>query len=346
MLENGEIFSETIVTNTKQITIVGAGIVGLWQAYLFARAGFPVRLIEASAEPFANGASRLAGAMIAPECEAEGAPQIVRDLGRRGLQMWRDHYPKLASKGTVVVAHARDAGDLTRFAQMTEGHEPLNADGIGRLEPALGQRFARGLFYSGEGHLEAGAAMRWLLTTIRDLGAEVSFGTRWDGATLGDVVIDCRGFEARSSLPDLRGVRGERILIETADVNFTRPVRLLHPRQPIYIVPQGNNRFVVGATVIEREDTSPVAIKSALDLLGAAYAVHPAFGEARILDLGAGIRPAFADNVPSIRVEESGRLLRVNGVYRHGFLLAPVLAQAAVRFLSDGSREIGLFDRR
>ncbi len=99
---------------------------------------------------------------------------------------------------------------------------------------------------------------------------------------------------ARGDLPKLRGVRGERVLIETRDVKLSRPVRLLHPRQPIYVVPQGDGRFVVGASVIEREDDGPMTLKSALDLLGSAYALNPAFGEASILDLGAGVQAGIS----------------------------------------------------
>jgi glycine oxidase len=141
----------------------------------------------------------------------------------------------------------------------------------------------------------------------------------------------------------LRGVRGERVLIQTSDVSLSRPVRLLHPRQPIYVVPQGHRRFVVGATVIEREDDGPMSLRSALDLLGSAYALHPAFGEASVLEMGAGVRPAFSDNVPRIIIEDTGRVIRVNGAYRHGFLLAPVLARAVADYLSDNRREGPLF---
>ncbi|MEM6495331.1 MAG: glycine oxidase, partial [Pseudomonadota bacterium] len=37
-------------------------------------------------------------------------------------------------------------------------------------------------------------------------------------------------------------------------------------------------------------------------------------------------RPSFPDNVPRVIVRESGRRIIVNGAYRHGFLLAPMLA--------------------
>ena len=326
----------------KSIVVVGAGILGLWQAYVLARAGNRVRLVEESTEPFARSSSRWAAAMIAPECEAEGAPPIVRDLGHEGLALWRAMYPGLVANGTLVVAPARDAADLARFARMTDQHEIADAARIAALEPDLSGRFERGLYYSGEAHVDAIKAMNWLLTEIRALGVEVDLGQTWQPRGE-DVTIDCRGIGSKANLPSLRGVRGERILIQSRDVTLSRPVRLLHPRQPIYVVPHSEGRFVVGASVIEREDDGPITLKSALDLLGSAYALHPAFGEASILDIGAGIRPSFPDNVPRIIVEDDGRMIRVNGAYRHGFLLAPVLAKAVVTYVSDGRIESPLF---
>ena len=120
----------------KSIVVVGAGILGLWQAYVLARAGNRVRLVEESTEPFARSSSRWAAAMIAPECEAEGAPPIVRDLGHEGLALWRAMYPGLVANGTLVVAPARDAADLARFARMTDQHEIADAARIAALEMA------------------------------------------------------------------------------------------------------------------------------------------------------------------------------------------------------------------
>lgn len=61
---------------------------------------------------------------------------------------------------------------------------------------------------------------------------------------------------------------------------------------------------MIGATTLESEDTG-VSVRSALELLTAAYAVHPAFGEARIVEIGAGLRPAFPDNLSRIIVGQS-----------------------------------------
>src|SRR6478752_4489974 len=146
-------------------------------------------------------------------------------------------------------------------------------------------------------------------------------------------VIDCRGLAARDTESQLRGVKGELILIETDEVELARPVRLIHPRWPLYVIPRENNLFMLGATSIEAED-SGVSVRSALELLGAAYAVHPAFAEARIVEFGSGLRPAFPDNLPRIAIDE-GRIA-VNGLYRHGFLLAPALAELTLQYVQRG----------
>ena len=91
---------------------------------------------------------------------------------------------------------------------------------------------------------------------------------------------------------------------------------------------------MIGATSIESDDASGVSVRSALELLSAAYTLHPAFGEARILECAAQVRPAFADHRPHIRRE--GHLYYVNGLYRHGFLLAPALARALAAHLLEG----------
>jgi glycine oxidase len=69
-------------------------------------------------------------------------------------------------------------------------------------------------------------------------------------------------------------------------------------------------------------------------LIGAAWALHPAFGEAAVLEIGADARPAFPDNLPRIRRRD--RTIHVNGLYRHGFLLAPALARRVADHLLGG----------
>lgn len=324
-----------MTASPRSITVLGAGILGLWQAVTLARAGHQVRLIEASVTPFADSASIYAGVMLAPEREAETAPVLLRRLGHEGVALWRQFYPQLQTNGSLVVASARDAGELDRFAARTEGHRRIGGEELAALEPDLAGRFSSALYFADEAHTSALAAMQFMLEQAHAAGVAFAFGEAQSPAT-GDLVIDCRGIAARDTLPTLRGVRGERALIRTREINLRRPVQLLHPRLALYVVPWDDGIYMIGATVIESEERGPVSVRSALELLGGAYAVHPAFAEAEVIDLGTGVRPAFPDNMPRAVIRDGGRKIFVNGAYRHGFLLAPVLARAVADYIEGG----------
>lgn len=324
----------------RNILVAGAGIIGLWQALALARAGHRVTLCDASPAPHREtAASRYAGAMLAPWCEAEAAPALVRDLGIAALDDWRAAMPEISWNGSLVVAPARDLSELKRFGRATSGFEEIDAGALAALEPALEGRFSRGLYFPDEAHMPADRTLAHLLDMVRGLGVTVRFGedvAEVDRAAF-DTLVDARGLAACGDLPRLRGVRGERILVRSADIELSRPVRLLHPRHPIYVVPWPDGVFVIGATVIENEEPGPASVRSVLELLGAAYALHPAFADADIIDVGAGVRPAFADNIPRVIAAAGSRTIFVNGAYRHGFLLAPQLAHAVRGVLAGAS---------
>jgi glycine oxidase len=258
---------------------------------------------------------------------------VISRLGLRSLALWREMLPDTPFNGSLVVAHARDRSDFERFARMTSGHRRLDAGGLAELEPSLQGRFRDALFFPTEGHVEPRRVLPQLHERIIAAGGTVTFNSDVSADDLDGIVIDCRGLAARDSEPSLRGVKGEMILIESAEVKLSRPVRLIHPRWPLYVIPREDNLFMLGATSIEAED-SGVSVRSALELLGASYAVHPAFAEARILEFGSGLRPAFPDNLPRITVRD--RKLAVNGLYRHGFLLAPALAELTLGYVERG----------
>ena len=316
------------------VSIIGAGIAGAWHALLFAQAGHAVTLHERSDADMTEATSHWAGGMLAPWCEAETSEPVITRLGVRSLDLWREHFPETPFNGSLVVAHARDRSDFERFARLTSGHRRLDARGLTELEPSLDGRFREGLFYPDEGHVEPRQVLPELHARIATAGGTVKFGSEVAAKDIDGIVIDCRGLSARDQQPELRGVKGEMIIVETAEVELSRPVRLIHPRWPLYVIPRGDSRFMLGATSIEAED-SGVSVRSALELLGAAYAVHPAFAEARILEFGAGLRPAFPDNLPRIAIEQEK--IAVNGLYRHGFLLAPALAELTLAYVARGA---------
>ncbi|RWD42138.1 FAD-dependent oxidoreductase [Mesorhizobium sp.] len=307
-----------------KVLIRGAGVAGLTLAHELATRGADVTVVEKRME-IAGNASWLAGGMLAPWCELESAEEAVLKLGRGSADWWDAALPGQVSRcGTLVLAPARDVSELDRFCRRTSGFRHLGADEIAALEQVFAGRFGRGLFFAEEAHLDPRNALLSLSDKLRGMGARLEFGRNSAHANT-DIEVDCTGIADRR--PELRGVRGEMLMLRTAEVSLARPVRLLHPRIPVYVVPREENLFMVGATMIESDTAGPITARSTMELLSAAYALHPAFGEAELVETGVGLRPVFADSLP--RVERDGRNFRINGLYRHGFLLAPAMARQA-----------------
>ena len=331
-------------SDTLPVSIVGAGIAGTWQALLFAKAGHPVTVYERSGRDLAPSTSVHAGGMLAPWCEQEAAEPAITRLGTRSLGLWREHVPDAVFNGSLVIAHARDRADFERFARMTEHHERIDGSSIGELEPALAGRFRDALFFPDEGHVEPRRVLPALHEQLTAHGVDIKFDSACEphdlhGKDADKIVIDCRGLAARDAssteaTSSLRGVKGETIVIETDEISLSRPVRLMHPRWPLYLIPRADNRIMIGASTLETED-SGMSVRSALELLSAAYAVHPAFAEARIVEFDSGLRPAYPDNLPRITIE--GSRIAVNGLYRHGFLIAPALAEMTLAYVTQGA---------
>jgi glycine oxidase len=316
--------------------VIGAGVAGLCAAYALARGGAEVELVERQTAP-GQGCSRFAGGMIAPWCELESAEPLVAELGQEALAFWTRDVPVATVAGSLVVPAPRERAELADFARRTAHFERLDGAGVAALEPDLAGRFDDALYFPQEAHLDPRAAMRALAERLA-LAPNVAqrFGAEAEALTTRpDWVIDCRGFAARDALTKLRGVKGEMLILRSEEIFLTRPVRMLHPRRPVYIVPRGEGRFMVGATMIENEERARVTARSVVELVNSAFAIHPAFAEAEIIETGSDLRPAFSDNLP--RLTRRDRTIYINGLYRHGFLLAPALARRVAEVVIDGA---------
>ncbi|MDX3806167.1 glycine oxidase ThiO [Bosea thiooxidans] len=312
----------------RTVAIVGAGVVGLACAVELLDRGSAVILYEGGPRIGAKACSWYAGGMLAPWCEGESAEEPVVRLGQEAAGWWARHTDQVVRQGTLVVAPSRDRSELRRFGQRTSRFEEIDGEAIARLEPDLAGRFSRGLFFGEEAHLDPRRAVVALADRVLAKGGTIHVDSPIDPADLdAEIVLDCRGLAARDVLHDLRGVKGEMLILKSDEVALARPVRLLHPRIPLYIVPRADGHFMVGATMIESEARRRISARSMLELLGAAYALHPAFAEAEIVEIGTDARPAFPDNLP--RLTRRGRVIHVNGLYRHGFLLSPAMARMA-----------------
>lgn len=320
---------------TKNLTIIGGGVAGLAMAAALSSRGARVRVVDPAGAPGPHACSWWAGGMLAPECEGVLTEAEVVRQGRTAADWWEGQGAEVTRNGTIVVALGRDQGDLKTFARRTDAAVWLDRDGIAGLEPHLADRFSRALFIENEAHLDPRATLLGLRDRLAAAGVVFAqHGEDEHGATP-EQVIDCRGLAARSDLPDLRGVKGEMLVVRCPDVHLSRPVRMLHPRFPLYIVPRPDHVFMLGATQIESGERSRATLRSVTELMSAAYALHPAFGEAELLEIGVDARPAFADNQPRIR--RIGNRIYANGLFRHGFLLAPALARMTADLVMAGA---------
>ncbi|MBB3289396.1 MULTISPECIES: glycine oxidase ThiO [Rhizobium] len=315
-----------------RILVKGAGVAGLTVAHELHARGAEVTVADPHAN-FRRAASWLAGGMLAPWCERESADEPVLERGRDSADRWDAILPgKVVRNGTLVVAPNRDQNELKRFASRTTGYRWIDEREIAALEPFLAGRFRHGLFFPQEAHLDPRDVLQSLKGTLSAKG--VTFVDRIANDAGFSGVMDCTGAANVGESRELRGVRGEMLYLQTQEVALARPVRLLHPRFPVYIVPRGEGLFMIGATMIETDFEGPITARSLMELLNAAYALHPAFADAAIVETGAGIRPAFPDNLP--RVTREGKTILINGLYRHGFLLAPAMAAEAADLLFSG----------
>lgn len=351
----------TVHSNIQHIGIAGAGLLGRLLAWQLLKRGNKVSLFDAGtiehtiATP-SPAAGFTAAGMVAPLSEAVVSERAIYDIGLRSLELWPEFIEAFEQKpiaesdyyfqrGSLAVAHSQDSAELQQFDAdlqhilgSQQDYQRLNGQQIQALEPGLSDNFQQGLFLQPEAHINNCQLLNHLLDKIIMLGAELHPHTAVEVNAYCmqaksrqykfDLCIDCRGFGAKRGgdfYSAIRGVRGEVLAVQTKEVELQRPVRLMHPRYQLYIVSKPNNIFVIGATSIESEDLSPMSLQSSLELSSALYTLNPAFAEARIVNMTVNLRPAFMDNMPKVTVNNG--VIRANGLFRHGYLLAPTIVE-------------------
>ncbi|MFG6487821.1 FAD-dependent oxidoreductase [Roseateles sp. BYS78W] len=327
------------------IAIAGAGVMGRLLAWQLSRAGHRVAVADPAAGPREPGAAGFSAAgMLSPLAEREHADAEIADLGWRSLALWPGIADALGRPdlvrtcGSLLLAHGSDLGAAQRvLARVPDGPQPLDRAALRALEPELAPDLKAWLL-PGEGQLlprellaalaEQTQGVDWFwgrsASTVRPHRLELDDGRRLNA----DLVIDTRGLGAKPDLADLRGVRGEILWLHAPGIALGRPARLVHPRHRVYLVPRPGDIVVVGASEVESEDRSPISLRSAVELMAAAHSVLPALAEARIVHMETNLRPALPDHKP--RIDHEPGLLRINGLFRHGWLLAPALAEKAL----------------
>ena len=330
------------------LAIVGGGLLGRSLAWRAARAGARVALYDAAGRKGEDSAAWAAAGMIAPTAEAIDADVQIASMGRHSLTLWPQWLAELPipvfyrDSGTILLWHREDSAEALRAQQKLAARLPqtgwkhLENSQLRELEPALNSRLSHAAYISGEAQVDNREFLEAVALALEETRVECHWNTFVQDYTLPDagIVVDCRGMAARYSWHNLRGVRGEIVRLQAPDIELHHMLRLLHPRYPVYIVPRAEGRLVVGATSVESDDRSPVTVRGALELLASAHSLLPALAEARILEFNTQVRPAFPDNLPAIRFDRERRVLRINGLYRHGFLLTPTVVEDVLVLLS------------
>ncbi|MDP3754436.1 glycine oxidase ThiO [Polaromonas sp.] len=359
------------------IGIAGAGLLGRLLAFELARAGHSVEVFDPAPGPQAPAsgpgtapyaAGWTAAGMLSPTAELESADEHVFALGLRSLDLWPAIVAALGApvelhrRGSLLLAHRGDEGAARRVVDLLQhkapsGHAPQHLDSaaLRGLEPDV-HGVAHAWLLPHEGQIHTVQAMGALAQAAGAAGARWHWGVAVNrlqageihtpqGVSRFDCVFDVRGTGARPAptdvapnegfTPQVRGVRGEIIWLHAPGVALQRPVRLLHPRHRVYLVPREGGHIVVGASEIESEDRSPISLRSTVELLAAAHSIVPELAEARIVHTETNLRPALPDNLP--RVEQRPGLVRINGLFRHGWLIAPALVEQTLKNMAPCS---------
>ncbi len=334
------------------IAIAGVGLVGRVLALNLLREGHTLTLFDEDTVYGDKAAGMTAAGMLAVFAELESAESVIFDHGNRSIALWPDLLEQVGiedayqQEGSIITAHPQDYNELDHFIETLKFKVPeaseiklLDRSELVQLEPDLEQH-AKAFFIPHEGQVDAQRFMKassdYLLSHPNVIWKEESKVTDVSNGSITvenetkvfDWVFDARGLGAQDDMENLRGVRGEVFWLDAPEVNISRPIRMLHPRYKIYIVPRPNNRYVIGATEIESEDKSPMSVRSSLELLSAVYSMHSGFAEARIVNMLTNCRPTLRDNLP--KIEHSAKMTRINGLYRHGYLLAPAVVEEAL----------------
>ncbi|HAT1977707.1 TPA: FAD-dependent oxidoreductase [Legionella pneumophila] len=341
--------------------IVGSGIMGRLLAFALHNAGWQVSLFDRSSESMS--CSTAAAGLLTPFSELDKSILLISTLGQESI---KNYWPRIIEdlpeavyfqqSGSLVLCHPGDQAEWIHFSrrilsQLNPSNsvfQKLSHENLIALEPEL-TKFETAYYFPNEAHIDCQTLMLSLknyldsvciphITNTPVLSLKPGEINTKEQRYHFDVVFDCRGLGAQNIFSDLRGIRGELIWLHAPGVQLHRPIRLLHPRYSLYLVPRPGNLYLIGASEIEAEDFSPVSVRTTLELLTAVYYLHGNFDEARIIKTVTHCRPTLANHLPRIKFADG--LIAVNGLYRHGYLIAPALAEEILRGVTSNFRHL------
>jgi glycine oxidase len=361
---------ESHEAETRELAVIGAGVIGLAVAWRAAQRGMRPLVLDAD-EP-AGGATGVAAGMLAPVTEADFGEEALLELNLTSarrypafvaeLEAAAGHTTGYLPSGALSVAVDRDqAEELTRLHELQRslGLEArwLSGRACRALEPGLSTRVAGGIDAPGDHQVSPRLLATALRAALERSGGAVRPQARVEslivegGETAGVMLQSGEAVRARTvvvaagahsgdvGLPPgatvpVRPVKGQILRLQS---NATPPIAKRIVRTPeVYAVPRAEGRLIVGATVEERGFDAAVTAGGLLDLLRSAYEVLPGITELELLRASAGLRPATPDNEPIVGEGAVPGLVWATGHWRNGVLLAPVTADAVAALIADG----------
>ncbi len=357
-------------TATTDVAVIGGGVIGLAVAWRAAQRGHSVCVLERG--ELGAGASHVAAGMLAPVTEADAGELALLQLGLRSARAWPQFAAQVADaagtdsvlrrSGALVVARDRDEAEaldreLALRIDLGLDVQRLLPSAARRLEPALAPTVRLALDVPGDHSADPRALVLALAEAARRAGVTLRTGARVERlehragrvtgvAVAGGEVVRARQVVAAAGawsgaiegLPfiPLRPVKGQIVrLRDPSGPGLTgRIVRF----EGGYLVPRGDGRYVLGATMEERGFDTTVTAGGLYELLRDAGEIVPGVHELVIEEMSAGLRPATPDNAPVLGPSaELAGLHWAVGHHRNGILLAPVTAEVIVDGLAGGT---------
>jgi glycine oxidase len=336
------------------VVVVGGGPIGLACAWRAQQRGLRVLVLER--DRVGSGAASVAAGRLAPTTEADFGEDALLRLNLDSLRAYPDFVAELEAGsgvevgllacGTLSVALDRDgAEELKRAEGLYERlgleTERLLLSEVRRLEPGVAPGVAAGLHVPGELAVDPRRLVQALaaLVTVVE-GAEVT-AALLDGDRIVGVRSSAGDFHAdrvvaaagawgapwlpEEARPPVRPVKGEVLMLRGAPDLLGRNLRSVGA-QPVYLVPRGDGRIVVGATSLERGFDTTVTAGGVHELLRDAYRLLPEIAELELLEARASLRPGTPDNRPIVGPGALEGLVLATGHYRNGILLTPLTA--------------------
>ena len=348
--------------------VVGGGVIGLACAWRLSQRGARVAVVERG-EP-GGGATRVAAGMLAPVGELSfGEPELL-ELTLAAARLYPEFVAEVEAAsgrktGYEELSALHIALDRDEAAQLRRVHDlqrslELEAEWLPPrkcrdLEPGLTPSFHGGVFAPGEAAVDPRALTLALLGALRAEGAEVLTGTEVvDGIFEGERLVGVRTereelraetvvlasgawsgatpWLPETARPAVRPVKGQVLELRRRDGE--PPARHILASERVYLVPRGDGRLIVGATVEEMGYDTAVTAGGVHELLREAYRLLPEVAEMELVDAIAGLRPGTPDNLPLLGPGEIEGLVLATGHFRNGILLAPLAAEAVADLLA------------